>query len=235
MADQWGLAWPLGLEWRNLRLSGPNFPSLQMDRVQVSLVPGSLLKGTPSFDGKVEIKAGPDKVGQVLTRATLQSWSSPLLSHLTGSAQRLDLVRLGIPSIKKGQLQVEFEQHWRDGVDEGHLQVELVDLQLDAIPIGTAMFPAVSVSSLKGRMQCRSGTCRFEGLEGRGPDGTLSGAGTLILRNPVSQSELAMTVTVTASPELAQRAAAAGLPVVSANLPMTINLRGPVARPQLSL
>lgn len=246
IADQWSLAWPLGLEWRELGLTGTDLPRVLVDRLQLSLLPGSLLEGRPSLAGRAEVGGGSaGQRGQVVSRATLSSWSRPALSHLTGTIERLDLGKLGVPTLKRGLLRADFDQQWRalpgsSGAGQlqpadGQWQIELTEVQLESVPLGPAVLPSVGLASLKGRLLCRDGTCRIEMLEGRGPDGTLKGTGTLVIRHPLTQSDLTLSVTLIASPEFAQRASATGFALASPGLPVNITLKGPVANLQLAL
>ena len=245
-ADQWLLARPLGLEWRELGLTGSDLPRIHVDRLQLSLSARSLLGGRPGLVGSAEFGGGAaGQRGQVTSRVTLSSWSRPVLSHLTGTVERLDLGKLGVPTLKRGLLRADFDQQWRElpgssGAGQlqpadGQWQIELTEVQLESIPLGPAMLPSVGLASLKGRLQCREGTCRIEMLEGRGPDGTLKGTGMLVIRNPLPQSDLTLSVTLIASPEFAQRASAAGFALASPGLPVNITLKGPVENLQLAL
>jgi len=245
-AAQWSLAWPLGLEWRELALTGPHGPRLQVARLLISLLPGSLLEGRPSVAVKAEISGGANGPrGQLTSRGILRSWSRPALVHLTGTLEQVDLGRLGVPALKRGLLRVELDQRWREPegpVSAGHVrptdgrwQVEVAEVQLEAVPLGPVTLPSVGLSTLKGRLECREAACRVELLEGRGPDGTLNGSGTLVLRTPLPQSELTLSVTIVVSPEFALRASAAGFALASPGLPINVTLKGPVSNLQLAL
>jgi len=235
-AEQWALAWPLGLEWRDVNLTAPGSSRVRVDRVKLSLLPISVLQGRPSVTARVESGEGPEGGrGYVTGRGTLRGWSRPVLVRLTGTAERFDVGRLGLPGMKRGLLKGEFDQRWNES-GEGQWQMEFTDVQLESVPVGPSIVPLVRFSSLKGRVQCREGLCRIESFSGAGPDGTLSGSGTLgPRRNPAVQSELALSVTVTVSPEFAQRASANGMALASPGLSLTVNLRGPVSNLQLAL
>jgi type II secretion system protein N len=245
-AAQWSLTWPAGLEWRDLVLTGNNIPPLQVARLLLSFRPGSLLEGRPAVTGKAEIRGdATEQRGRVTGRGTLWSWSRPALSHLTATAERVDLGALKIPSLKRGLLRVELEQRWGEPVGplgaapsrptDGRWQVEVTDVQLEQVPLGPAVVPSVGLSTLKGRLQCSEATCRIEMLEGRGPDGTLNGGGTLLIRSPLQRSEITLSVTIVASPEFAQRAAAAGFALVSPSQPMNVTVKGPISNLQVTL
>jgi hypothetical protein len=57
----------------------------------------------------------------------------------------------------------------------------------------------------------------------------------LVIRNPLPQSDLTLSLTLIASAEFAQRASAAGFALASPGLPVNITLKGPVANLQLAL
>lgn len=235
VAEQWAPVWPFGLEWRGVNLAAPSSPPVRVDRVRVGLLPSSMLKRNPTVMARVESGDGPEGGrGYVTALGTLRGWSRPVIVRMKGTAERFDVGKLGLPGMKHGLLKGEFDQQWNEA-GEGQWQMELTDLQLESIPVGQAVVPLVRFSSLKGKVQCREQLCRIESFSGTGPDGTLSGSGTLGPRQPAVQSELTLAVTVTISSEFAQRASASGMPFAAAGLPLTVNLRGPVSNLQLAL
>lgn len=234
-AERWSLAWPLGLEWRDVSLTPPGSFPVRVDRVRLSLLPASVLQGRPSIAARIESGEGPDGGrGYVMGQGTLRGWSQPVLVRVTGTAERFDVGRLGLPGMKRGLLKGEFDQRWNES-GEGKWQIEFTDVQLESIPLGPAVVPLVRFSNLKGRAFCREGLCQVESFYGTGPDGTLSGNGTLGPRIPALQSQVTMSVVLTASPEFAQRTSVNGMTLVSPGLPVTVNLKGPVSNLQLAL
>lgn len=235
-AGQWSLSWPAGLEWRDVSVVAPGAPQVRLDRVRVSLVPASVLQKHPSVTARIESGEGPEETrGYVIGHGTLRAWSKkPVLVRVTGTAERFDVGRLGLPGMKRGLLKGEFDQRWNEA-GEGKWQLEFTDMQLESIPVGPAVLPLVRFSNLKARAQCRDSLCQIESFSGTGPDGTLSATGTLGPRNPAVASELAVAVTLTVSQEFAQRAAANGMAMALPGTPLSINLKGPVSNLQLGL
>jgi type II secretion system protein N len=235
VADKWTLAWPIGLEWRDVSLAAGSSRA-HLDRVLVTLRPASLLQGRPTFVGRIENGEGSPNgtPGYVMGSGTFRSWSQPALIRLTGMADRFDLGKLGLPIMKRGLLKGEFDQRWTEA-GEGHWQVEFTDLQLETVPIGPATLPSLRFANLKGRAQCHEGLCRIESLAGTGPDGSLSASGTLGPRTPPVLSELALSLSVTVSPEFAQRASSSGMALAVPGLSLNVNLKGPVSNLQLAL
>jgi type II secretion system protein N len=245
-AERWSLAWPAGIEWRNVVLTGPDIPRLQLGRFLLSLRPGSLLEGRPILAAKAELRgSGSEPAGRLTGKGTLRSWSRPALSHLTASVERVDLRELKLPALSRGLLRVEVDQQWTKPAGpvggasvqptDGRWLVEVTDVQLEPVPVGPVVVPSVGLSSLTGRLRCSEVTCRIETLEGHGSDGTLNGGGTLLLRSPLPQSELTLSVAVVMSPEYAQRAAVAGLALATPNVPINVTLRGPILNLQVAL
>lgn len=234
-AGKWTLAWPIGLEWHDVSLiSGSS--RAHLDRVLVTLRPVSLLQGHPTFVGRIENGEGSPNgsPGYVTGSGTFRSWSQPALMRLTGMADRFDIGKLGLPIMKRGLLKGEFDQRWNETGD-GLWQVELTDVQLETVPIGPTTVPLVRFANLKGRVQCHEGLCRIESLAGAGPDGSLSASGTLGPRTPPVLSELALSLSVTVSPEFAQRASSSGMALAVPGLSLNVNLKGPVSNLQLAL
>ena len=235
VAEHWGLSWPAGLEWRDVSVAGPGAPQVRVDRIRVSLVPASVFQRHPSVTARIESGEGPEgSRGYMIGRGTLRGWSQPVLVRVTGTAERFDVGRLGLPGMKRGLLKGEFDQRWNE-TGEGKWQLEFTDMQLESIPVGPAVLPLVRFSNLKARAQCREGLCQIESFLGTGPDGTLSATGTLGPRNPALKSEVAVAVTLTVSQEFAQRSAASGMALALPGTPLSVNLKGPVSNLQLGL
>ena len=234
-AQHWGLFWPAGLEWRDVSVAAPGASQVRLDRVRLSLVPASVFQKRPSVTARIESGEGPEgSRGYMIGRGTLRGWSRPTLVRVTGTAERFDVGKLGLPGMKRGLLKGEFDQAWNEA-GEGKWQLEFTDMQLESLPIGPAVLPLVRFSNLKARAQCREGLCQIESFSGNGPDGTLSATGTLGPRNPALTSELAVAVTLTVTQEFAQRAAANGMALALPGTPFSVNLKGPVSNLQLGL
>lgn len=247
-AEQWSLAWPAAIEWRNVVLSGPDMPRLQLGRLWLSLRPGSLLEGRPTVAAKAELRGGgSEPAGRLTGQGTLWGWAKPGLSHLAATVERVDVGELKLPAVKRGVLRAEIDQRWSKpagpaGLEtvqplpsEGRWQVEVTDVQLEPVPIGPMVVPSAGLATLKGRLHCSEMTCRIEALEGRGPDGTVNGGGTLLLRAPLRQSELTLSVAIVMSSEYAQRAVAGGFSLATPGVPMNLTLRGPLSNLQVAL
>lgn len=245
-AERWSLAWPAGLAWHEVGLAGPDLPRVHLERFELSLLLASLLEGRPGVEGKADVGGGAGaQHGRILSRVTLTSWSQPVLARVAGTAERVDLAKLGVPSFKRGVLRAEFAQQWAGAPDpasgslapsgEGQAQVELTGVALDSLPIGPVTIPSVEFSRLTVRLQCREASCRIEGLEGQGPDGTVSGTGMLALRSPLGASELTLALTVTVSPDFVRRALPAGFALASPGIPLKLTLLGPLSKLRVTL
>jgi type II secretion system protein N len=242
-AERWHIRWPAGITWRHLSFAAPGFPALHADQLQLGLSLMSLLQGKPVVEGTGHLGNGANGAngvegpGGVITMTlSLGSWSLTGPAQIVGTIEQLDLTRLPLTMVKKGILKTQFEQRWPDFsksrqlfAGDGAWHVELSGLALEHVPVGSLIIPAVTLSTLSGRLICQAGTCRIQGLKGDSPDGAFSGEGILIPHEPIPSSHLSVTVTVTIADALRQRL---NLPVSQPGMPampLHVTISGPLS------
>jgi len=77
--------------------------------------------------------------------------------------------------------------------------------------------------------------CDVTELKGDGLDGSFTGEGTVTIRQPLQNSQLALTVTVVPGAGFSAKSSTLGLPVLPPGTPMTIKVVGSLAQPRIAL
>ena len=88
---------------------------------------------------------------------------------------------------------------------------------------------SLTLTSLSGRLECHTGTCRIESLKGETQDGMFSGEGELIWHDPVSTSHLTLTLSVIMTEALKERLHLMSLGPSTPGLPQKFTLSGPLS------
>lgn len=186
--------------------------------------------------------ANSGTAGTIAARLSLDSWAGEGPGHFAGSIEQANLSALSVPMTKQGILRVTFDQRWKGLAGplgflhgQGTWQAELTGLELEQVPIGVAILPSLSFATLKARLQCQEGTCKIEGLQGDGPDGTLTGEGVLTLKHPLSESMLILSLSLTATDGLKRRVPAAAILPGPQSPPLKVTLAGPLSNLQPKL
>lgn len=241
--ERWQIRWPAGIAWNHLSFTPPGFPELQADQLQVNLSLASFLSGTPTLEGTARlVEGGEGGNGLIRTRLTFHTWSLSGPVQIVGTIEQLDLARLPLTVVKKGVLKSQFEQQWSDFsnrdrflVSDGNWQMELTGLALAPMRLGPLALPALTLSNLTGRLDCQAGTCRIQAVKGQGPDGIFSGEGTLIPREPMANSQLTVTVSLTIAEAFKQRLNLPTFQLGMLNMPLRVTISGPLSNLQVSL
>lgn len=236
-AEDWQPAWPLGLVLSRLTATAPGRPRLEAERLDLHAEPSALLRGRLGLVG--QLRLGGAAGGAINGRLALDGWSVDGAGRLTGMVERVNLAAYAGPVVKRGQLQVAFDQTWtrldrsRPALQgQGTWQAEVTGLELEQLPLGPLVIPSLTVADLKARLQCQEETCRIEGLQGSGPDGTLTGEGVLTLRQPAAESTVILSLSLTVSEGLKRRFPAAALLPGAPGTPLKITLTGPLSNLQ---
>jgi type II secretion system protein N len=239
--ERWSLQPPAGVEWIHPSILVPGLERIDAEQIQVEVKLGSLLRGQPVFlwSGRVGGREGANgRLKGELSLASL-SWRGP--AQVLGSVEHLDLSHVALPLVKKGLLRGRFERRWTDlseadrsCLEEGTWHLELTELALEQLPIGPQSLPSLTLSSLSGRLECHSGTCRLESLRGESQDGMFSGEGELVLQDPLSTSHLTLTLSVIMTEALKERLHLTSLGPATPGLPQKITLSGPLSSLQVS-
>jgi type II secretion system protein N len=155
--------------------------------------------------------------------------------------EHLDFSHMAFPLVKKGLLRGRFERRWTDfseagrfSLEEGTWHLELTDLALEQLPIGSHSISSLTLSSLSGRLECHSGTCRLESLRGESQDGMFSGEGELVLHDPLPMSHLTLRLSVIMTEALKEQLHLMSLGPATPGLPQKITLSGPLSNLQVS-
>ena len=242
-SERWTVLWPAGIAWNNLSLTAPGLPNLQADLVQLELKLPSVLRAQPVFEWTGRLGNGRGGIqGLIKTRLALTTWSLAGPAQILGSIEQVNLAGLAIPMVKTGMLRTEFDQRLPDLshadrflTGDGTWQVEVTGLALEHIPIGPMAIPALTLSTVSGRLFCQSGTCRIQGLKGEGPDGTFNAEGVLIPHEPPSNSQLTMTLSLTVADALKQRLDLKGVQLGTPGMPLRMTISGALSNLRVSL
>ncbi|MDE3118636.1 MAG: type II secretion system protein GspN [Nitrospirota bacterium] len=235
-ADRWEPVWPLGIAWNDVSATAPGLPRFGADRVSVHTEIWSLVQGSAILNGQIRLPGPQGAAGLITGQLALDRWEPQGPGRLTGSVERLNLPALSLPLIKHGTLRGTFDQRWTRLISpseflrgQGDWQAEVNGLDLEHIPVGPLTLPSVSFTSFKARLQCQDGTCRIEGLQGDGPDGTVSGEGVLTVREPLSDSRLILSLSLTVADAYKRRIPVAALLPGPPGAPIKVTLTGPLA------
>ncbi len=241
-ADQWEIDWPLGLSWREVNLFTEENVRVQMDELRVTFNAASVLTGRLAADMVASLHGDePTGGGRATVRVTADSWSGNGAMSVAGRIEHLPLSALGFPAARRGSLSVDFTQRW-EGTSpaggtagmEGTWTIDVADASIEPIASGQIRLPSVTLAHARMTLQCRAAVCRLQELTGDGADGFFQGGGQITLRRQFRNSTLALSVVVTPSPVFAQRAAASGLPLAAAGVPMKLSISGVLSRPQVT-
>lgn len=241
-ADQWEIDWPFGLVWRGVSLFTEENVRVPMDELRVTFNAASVLTGRLAADMVASLHGdAPTGGGRATVRVTANSWSGNSATSAAGRIEHLPLSALGFPAARRGRLSVDFTQRW-EGTSpaggtagmEGTWTIDVADVSIEPIALGQIRLPSVTLAHARMTLHCRAAVCRVQELTGDGTDGFFQGDGQITLRRPFRNSTLALSVSVTPSPAFAQRAAASGLPLAAAGVPMRVSVNGSIAQPRLA-
>ena len=240
--EQWGLRWPAGIVWNHPSIHVAGLQRVDAKQIQVDVTLGSLLRGQPVLIWSGHVGGRDGSNGPIKGELSFASWSWSGPAQVLGSVEQLDLSQLALPLVKKGFLRSRFERRWTDlshaglsWLEEGTWHVELSELTLEQLPIGSRAMSLPTLSSLSGRLECHAGRCRVESLRGECQDGMLSGEGELVWHDPLSTSHLALTVSVIMTEALKERLHLLSLGPSTPGLPQKITLSGPLSDLHVSL
>ena len=118
---------------------------------------------------------------------------------------------------------------------EGTVKVEIKDLVVERIATGTSSIPSLTFGLIQAALSCHDGACDVTELKGDGVDGSFTAQGRMMLRQPLQQSLLDLTVTVIPGAGFAQKAAGLSLPPFQPGTPLTFKLVGPIMTARVAL
>ena len=238
----WTVGLPLGVEWRNVTLSLSNWTPLQLAVLQAKLGVMKALGGTLGLDVVAKLDDTASPTG--LAKGTLTASSLSLADSVTikGQVQQVDLSKILRRYVTHGTLSGDFSHRTDSGQTtvattkgDGTWMAEAADLVIDQIPLGNGRTLSLTFSKVSAGLVCRDLRCDVTQLKGDGIDGSFTGEGTVILQQPMPQSQLNLTVTVIPGPGFASKAGTLGLPSPPPGTPLTVKIVGTLAQARIAL
>lgn len=238
---EWAVGLPLGLEWRAVTFSAP-----QRDPVRIAFIEAKLgllraLTGGVSLDVAVHMDDAGSHTGVFKGSLMAPSWSFSGPVTVKGHLQQIDLSKVVGRYVTHGLLTGDFLHRLEATPSgppkgDGTWNVEVQDLTIDHIPVGNGRTLSLTFARVTAGMACHDTVCDVTDLKGDGPDGSVTGQGTITLQRPVAQSQLALTLTLVPGAGFATKAATAGLPpLLPAGTSWAVKVVGTVAQTKVTL
>ncbi len=241
-AAQWSVGFPLALEWSQITVSKPEWPPIRLGELRAQIGLLKAMTGDVMIDLAAQIDPRSPSQGNMIATVTASSWSLTGPLELSGKLKQVDLSKLVQPYISRGTLSGDF-RHRLDqlptpaapSIGEGTVNMTATDLSLDQIPVGNGRTLSLALNTLSLGLLCREQLCTVTELKGDGPDGSLSGDGTITIQMPIQQSQLALALTVVPGPGFAAKAAPLGIHPLPLGTPFTFKVQGILAQARLAL
>lgn len=238
----WTVELPLGLEWRNVTLTQPNWTPIQLGMLEAKLGVMKALGGTLGLDVVAKLNETSSPTGLAKGTVTTPSFSLAGPVTIKGQVQHVDLSKLLRRYVTHGTLNGDFS-HRLDSAQttaatmkgEGMWTAEATDLVIDQIPLGNGRTLSLAFSKVSAGLACRDLRCDVTQMKGEGIDGSFTGEGHITIQQPIQQSQLNLTVTVVPGPGFASKAGALGLPSLPPGTPMTVKIVGTLAQARIAL
>ena len=182
--------------------------------------------------------------GGGLAKGTLTASSFSLAEPVSvaGRFQQVDLSKIIRPYVSHGILNGNFSHrveraHAADGSikGEGTWKTEATDLTIDHIPVGNGRMLSLTFNQAAAELVCKDSLCDVTGLNGEGPDGSFTGDGKITVQQPIQDSRLASTITITPGEGYAAKATTLGLPPLPPGTPITVKITGTLAQARIAL
>ena len=242
-AADWTATWPLGLTWRNVTLTKPDWVPIQLGLLDAKVGLLTVLTGGLSLDVEARLDETASHAGLARAELTASSWSLTEGSvSLRGRLQRIELPKILHHYVSRGVLNGDFTHRFDSLQDtagplkgEGTWKADATDLAIDHIPLGNGRTLSLVFSKISAGLACRDALCEVTELTGDGLDGSFTGQGTIALQQPIQNSQLALTVTVTPGTGFAPKGEALGLPPMPAGTSLTVKIVGPLAQARIAL
>jgi type II secretion system protein N len=243
-AADWSLGFPVAIEWHDVVLAGPTtVGAIPLEAVRTTIGVFQALFGRLVIDYAIQLpgitQAGAGRATGSLTAA---SWSLEGPVAVNGHLQQMDLATILKPYVSRGTVQGDFMHRWdnaqrtHDAIKgEGTVKVEIKDLVIERIAAGASSMPSLTFGFIQAALACRDGACDVTELKGDGVDGSFTVQGRMMLRQPLQQSLLDLTVTVVPGAGFAQKTAGLSLPPLQPGTPLTFKLVGPIMNARVAL
>ena len=242
-AADWSVGFPAAIEWRDVVLAGPAIGAIPVEAVRATVGVFQAFLGRLVLDYAVQLP-GVAQVGagRATGSLTTASWSLRGPVAVKGHLQQMDLAAVLKPYVTRGMVQGDFMHRWdsAQGVDaalkgEGTMKVEIKDLVVERIASSTSSIPSLTFGRIQAALACRDAACDVTEMKGDGVDGSFTAQGRIMLRQPLQQSLLDLTVTVVPGAGFAQKAASLSLPPFQPGTPLTFKLVGPITNARVAL
>lgn len=242
-AADWSPGFPVAVEWNDVTWTRPGGGSVPIQVMRLNIGVLGLIMGQHTVNALVQFAgAGQTGTGKASGTVSASSWSFLGPVSFKGHFHQIDLGAVAKPYVSRGLLQADiahrWENHGQEGIvfkGDGSWKIEIKELVLDRIPLGTAVVPSLSFSRVNAVLNCRDAVCDVVEFKGDGPDGTVTALGRILLHPSLPASTLDLTVTVLAGAGWAQKAGNLPIPPLPPGTPLTLKLAGSVANPKLTL
>ncbi|MBI3355660.1 MAG: type II secretion system protein GspN [Nitrospirae bacterium] len=238
----WAVGLPLGLEWRNITLSKPDWGPIQLAFLQtkVGIVKG--LSGGLGLDVVVHLDEASPNAGLAKGTLTASSFSLAGPVAVKGQLQQVDLSKVLRRYVSHGVLNGDFSHRVDSGQatvsamkGEGTWKADATDLAIDQIPLGNGRTLSLAFNKVSAGLVCRDIVCDITELKGDGIDGSFTGEGKITIQQPLQNTQLALTVTVVPGVGFTSKANTLGLPPLPPGTPMTVKVVGTLAQARIAL
>jgi type II secretion system protein N len=242
-ATDWTTTWPLGLTWRHVTLTKPDWAPIQLGLLHAKVGLLNALTGGLGLDVEARLDDSTSNSGLANAALTASSWSlAEGAVSLKGRLQQVDLSKILHRYVSRGVLNGDFT-HRFDSLQttagalkgEGTWNADATDLAIDHIPLGNDRTLSLVFTKVSAGLACRDSVCEVTELKGDGLDGSFSGQGTITLQQPIQNSQLALTVTITPGTGFSAKADALGLPPLPVGTSLTVKIIGPLAQARIAL
>jgi type II secretion system protein N len=227
---------PLGISWRGVRLvprdQADRAIDLETVRVRVALLP--LVRRRVEADLAWEAYGGKARGGFALRREKDGVWTS-----LDQFGQGFDLARIpGLPTGSwSGALQVDLNGRWLNDawwLGDGTGSAEASGVKVDGLMVSGFPVNGIEFDALTAQLALKGGTITLQRLAGRGPLGTVSGDGTVLMRAPWTESVINVTLRLEPSAVAKSRLPMLALAQAQGGT-VTVRLSGRLIRPDVSV
>ncbi|MDH5641105.1 MAG: type II secretion system protein GspN, partial [Nitrospira sp.] len=222
----WSVAWPLGIEWQQVTLSGSDGVPVQLAFVQTKLGILKALSGDLGLDIVAQLDESSSTTGLATVTLSASSFSLREPISVAGQLRQIDLSRILRQYVTHGVLNGTFSHRLDSGRQsgstlkgEGQWTADATDLNIEHIPLGHGRTLSLSFANVSAELICRDAVCDVTGLSGDGNDGSFTGEGTITVQQPLLNSQLALTMTIIPGAGFASKATSLGLPPLPVGSP----------------
>ena len=243
-AADWSVGFPVAIEWHDVVLAGPTtIGAIPLEVVRTTIGVFQALLGRLVIDYAIQLPGATQAgAGRATGSLTAASWSLGGPIAVNGHLQQMDLATVLKPYVSRGTVQGDFMHRWDNAQGahdafkgEGTVKVEIKDLVVERIAAGTSSMPSLTFGLIQAALACRDAACDVTVLKGDGVDGSFTAQGRMMLRQPLQQSLLDLTVTVVPGAGFAQKAAGLSLPPFQPGTSLTFKLVGPIMNARVAL